>query len=184
MKSGVKQAQLRLINESIQKTGSTGASLSSIASTQDSVSTTASTPFSTTRRLSMMSATKAGSSSGSITQSSPGVGGLPQPTRNYSSSEVGVALGRFHPSTYMPLLLEEPASSSSNHTTSNKKTIELYSEKELVTYMNKVSSGLASSGDWQAKMAALALLQAIALGDGIEYATFFTNQIRNVHEQV
>ena len=61
------------------------------------------------------------------------------------------------------------------------KPISVYSEKELTKIMTDIIQGLRDVDDWQARMKALALLQGLTMGDGIEFDSFVT-QLKGCHE--
>lgn len=87
----------------------------------------------------------------------------------------GADVSCFHPSSYFPILKLDGTVA---------KPMRLYSEKDLTAVFEKISSGIMNLDDWQARMAALSLIQGVVSGDGCEYMALLVQYLKSIHEHV
>ena len=89
------------------------------------------------------------------------------------SSNIG---GKYGPSSYLNLLFEVPPKEFKIQV----EPARLYSERELDGAITAIMTDLGNAEDWEVRLRALAALQGLALGDGMEYSSF-PGQIRSMH---
>ena len=102
-----------------------------------------------------------------------GAYGQDSPTAGAASPSTGQGTGcLYDPINYLNLLTEGswPAATK------------LYSEKEMVKVFDRATACLTKEDDWQDRMKGLGIIQALALGDGMEFQRDFINNLKRCHE--